>query len=184
MADDLVETLVARRCARKARTRRHLPTERYGLRIRFVCLQQNGIPMTEATSHRITRVTALLFAGAVTVAIAGAPTASAAPVTKTVFSLLLGSTGSGSSSENAFVNESMSVTTDAELPGFSRFSSSSECYCTVSWTNHSTGDSGQWKSGGTFDAPSTFTGSGNISATAAVTSGITFLPGQGSWIAP
>ncbi|KZF12287.1 hypothetical protein A2J03_18335 [Rhodococcus sp. EPR-157] len=140
--------------------------------------------MTKATSRRITRVTALLFAGAVTVAIAGAPTVSAAPVTKTAFSLLLGSTGSGSSSENAFVNESMSVTTDAELPGFSRFSSSSECYCTVSWTNHSTGDSGQWKSGGTFDEPPTFTGSGNISATVAVTPGITYLPGQGSWVAP
>lgn len=117
-------------------------------------------------------------------AIAGAPTASAAPVTKTAFSLLLGSTGSGSSSENAFVNESLSVTTDAELPGFSRFSSSLDCYCTVSWTNHSTGDSGQWKNSGLIEQPSTFTGSGNISATVAVTPGITYLPGQASWVAP
>ncbi len=117
-------------------------------------------------------------------AIAVAPNASAAPVTRTVFSPVVAVTGTGSSGEDAFVNESLSATTDAEVPGFSRFSSSLDCYCTLSWTNHSTGASGQWKSSGVIGAPATFTGSGNISATVAVTPGITFLPGRGSWIAP
>ena len=130
-------------------------------------------------------------AAALTLGLANAPVAAAETIS---LSPVLGSTGVGTGSADsseALVYESVSVTTNANEPGVTRFGGSMSCWCLVSWVNEDTGSTGtnQLPRRGSIGQPQVDpgiaqTGSGRVRATVVVPDGTTFITGSGSWIVP
>ncbi len=135
----------------------------------------------------------LVLGVALALGTAAAPAASAEPVKATTLTTVFGSGGGATGSAGyggALVNEAVSVSVDAERPGFSAFHSSLWCGCVVNWTNLSTGASGSvtlpiYPELGNPDwvFPWTETGSGRIVAVVTA-SEFTYLPGVGTWTVP
>ncbi len=128
---------------------------------------------------------------ALVLGVLNAPVAAAAPVDATTLTRVVGSGSTGSFGYGgALVNETVSVTVDPERPGTSTFHGSMWCYCTVDWTNLSTGARGTVElpvrpmiGGGLSGNPVAETGSGRIVAVVTAP-GFTYLPGGGSWTVP
>lgn len=120
----------------------------------------------------------------------GTPSAAAAPSDSVlpipVVGLATGPTGLG----GPLVAQHVTVTTDPEFPGITRFAGTERpCACAIHWRNLTTGATGTanlWFGPGT-SGETAVTGSGTLVATVTASGAgwpITVLPGAGLWFVP
>lgn len=115
-----------------------------------------------------------------------APAADAAPVTATVMTPVVGfDTGAllAMQWDRILVNLPLLVRTNTSWPGRSDFTLNELCNCTITWINHTTGESGTAAPGPVAPGP-VFTGSGDVSAVVDIPGGFTALQGAGNWWVP